>query len=123
MKAIALVACGGALGSVLRYLAAMWVTQFAAQSRFPWGTLCVNLVGCALAGLIAIWTEKADWFTSDHRLLLMTGVLGGFTTFSAFGLETMNLLKQGDVWLALTYVTVSVVAGVAALSAVYAWGR
>lgn len=123
MKSLLLVAGGGAVGSVLRYLASIWVSQLAQGSRFPWGTLCVNLIGCVLAGVIAIWTEKAQWFTPDHRLLLMTGVLGGFTTFSAFGLETMNLLKQGDVWLALAYVLISVVAGVAALGAVYAWGR
>ncbi|MFM2111996.1 MAG: fluoride efflux transporter CrcB [Pseudomonadota bacterium] len=123
MKQLVLVALGGALGSVLRYMASMWVNQLSSGSRFPWGTLSVNLAGCALAGLVALWAEKAEWFSADHRLLLMTGVLGGFTTFSAFGLETMQLLRQGEVTVALAYVVISVTAGVSALWAVYALGR
>lgn len=119
MKALWIVALGGAAGSVARYLASLWTLQLAGATRFPWATLCINLTGCALAGLVAVWSERADWFSTEHRLLLMTGLLGGFTTFSAFGLETFQLLRQGDAPLAIAYVCASVLAGVGALATVY----
>jgi len=83
--------------------------------RFPAGTFTVNVVGCLVAGVLAGLAEKHSMFSADTRLLLFTGLLGGFTTFSAFGLETMTLLKRGDIAIASANVLLSVVAGLAAL--------
>lgn len=115
MKAMLLVALGGAVGSVARYKLSGLVLHHTADWRFPAGTFAVNVIGCLVAGVLAGLAEKNAMFTVDVRLLLFTGVLGGFTTFSAFGLETMHLLKRGDVAVAAANVVLSVVAGLLAL--------
>ena len=115
MKGILLVALGGAMGSVARYKLSGWVLQHTIDWRFPAGTFVVNVAGCLAAGILAGLAEKHDLLSADARLLLFTGVLGGFTTFSAFGLETMFLLKRGEVAIAAANVVVSVVAGLLAL--------
>ncbi len=115
MKGILLVALGGAIGSVARYKASGWVLHHTIDWRFPAGTFTVNVVGCLLAGVLAGLAEKQDLLSPETRLLLFTGVLGGFTTFSAFGLETMHLLRRGDVLIAGANVVLSVLAGLAAL--------
>ena len=110
MKAILLVAFGGALGSVARFKLSGYVLQHTIDWRFPAGTFTVNVVGCLIAGVLAGMAEKHDFFTADTRLLLFTGILGGFTTFSAFGLETLFLLKRGEVLVAGANVVLSVIA-------------
>jgi CrcB protein len=115
VKAILLVALGGAVGSVARYKLSGLVLQHTLDWRFPAGTFVVNVVGCLAAGLLAGLAEKHELLSAEARLLLFTGVLGGFTTFSAFGLETMHLLKRGDLAIAGANVALSVVAGLAAL--------
>lgn len=115
MKAVLLVALGGAIGSVARYKLSGYVMQHALDWRFPLGTFTVNVVGCLLAGVLAGLAEKHAMFTADTRVLLFAGLLGGFTTFSAFGLETVHLLKRGDIAVAAANVVLSVVAGLAAL--------
>lgn len=112
---ILLVAAGGALGSVARYLVVLWSGQAAGEGRFPLGTLAVNLVGCLVIGLVAGFCEQGESLSSDARLFVMTGVLGGFTTFSAFGLETVTLLRRDAFATALLYVTASVVGGLIAV--------
>jgi CrcB protein len=111
---LALVAAGGAAGSVARYLvsvaAAGWV-----GTAFPWGTLAVNILGSACIGLAGGLGLEGQW-----RLLLVTGVLGGFTTFSAFSLET-GLLFGRAWWLAAIYVGASLVLGLAAFGLCF-WG-
>ncbi len=109
------VAAGGALGACLRYGVALVLPVNAASGRFPWATLIVNLLGCALAGALYAWLERAPEAREFWRLLLLVGVLGGFTTFSAFGLETFQLLRQGFFVLAMTYVLVSVAGGLLVL--------
>lgn len=90
-----LVAAGGAIGACLRYsVSLLWPMQ-AVVGRFPWATFAVNVLGCALAGLIYAWLQRAPEQREAWRLLLMVGVMGGFTTFSAFGLETFQLIRQG----------------------------
>lgn len=116
MKGMLLVALGGAFGSVARYKMSGWVLQHTLDWRFPAGTFAVNVLGCLVAGVLAGLAEKHDLLTAEMRLLLFTGVLGGFTTFSAFGLETMYLLKRGDWPVAAANVVVSVLAGLAALA-------
>lgn len=115
MKAILLVALGGAVGSVARYKLSGLVLQHTLDWRFPAGTFAVNVLGCLVAGFLAGLAEKHDLLSADMRVLLFAGLLGGFTTFSAFGLETMFLLKRGDYAIALANVVVSVVAGLLAL--------
>jgi CrcB protein len=115
MKALLLVALGGALGSVARFKLSGYVLHHTIDWRFPAGTFAVNVIGCLAAGILAGLAEKHDMFSADTRLLLFTGILGGFTTFSAFGLETMFLLKRGDVLIAAANVILSVLAGLLAL--------
>lgn len=111
MKSVLLVALGGALGSVARFKLSGWVLHQTPNWRFPAGTLAVNLIGCFIAGLLAGLAVKQDVFTAEVRVLLFTGLLGGFTTFSAFGLETLLLLKRGEASVAAANVVISVVVG------------
>ena len=115
MKGVLLVALGGAVGSIARYKLSGWVLHHTLDWRFPAGTFAVNVIGCLLAGLLAGLAEKHDLLSPEARLLLFTGVLGGFTTFSAFGLETMHLLRRGEVLVAGSNIVLSVVAGLLAL--------
>ena len=111
MKSMLLVACGGALGSLARFKLSGWVLHQTIAWRFPAGTFLVNLVGCLIAGVLGGLVARHDLFSPSARLLLFTGLLGGFTTFSAFGLETVLLLRRGEVLIAGSYVTLSVLAG------------
>jgi CrcB protein len=114
MYLIWLVAVGGAVGSVLRYLLASAI-QRVNGSVFPLGTVVVNIVGCFLIGLLYIWIIEREgprgWAAPQElRALLMIGVMGGFTTFSSFSLETLLLAMQGNYGNAALNVIVSVVA-------------
>ena len=111
MKSVLLVALGGALGSMARFKLSGWVLHQTPNWRFPAGTLAVNLIGCFIAGLLAGMAVKQDVFTPEARVFLFTGLLGGFTTFSAFGLETLLLLKRGEAGVAIANVAISVVVG------------
>ena len=116
LQGIALVGLGGAFGSVARYLLATWTMQTVAPQKFPLGTFVVNLAGCLVAGVLAGLAERwPGWLTADLRLLLFVGVLGGFTTFSAFGLETAQLLRRGEWLVASGYVGGRVLLGLAAV--------
>ncbi|WP_116811833.1 fluoride efflux transporter CrcB [Steroidobacter cummioxidans] len=106
-----LVALGGAIGSVARFKLSGWVLHATPNWRFPAGTFAVNVIGCLIAGLLAGMAVKQDVFTPEARVLLFTGLLGGFTTFSAFGLETLLLLKRGEAGVAVANVVVSIVVG------------
>jgi CrcB protein len=81
---------------VLRYLASGWVQQSSGSVSFPWGTLAVNVIGCFLIGILAYLADTRGILHPQARLFLIVGVLGGFTTFSAFGNETMNLIRDGE---------------------------
>lgn len=110
-----MVALGGAVGSVARYKLSGYVLHHTLDWRFPAGTFAVNVIGCLIAGLLAALAEKQGFLSADARLLIFTGLLGGFTTFSAFGLETMLLLKRGEWMIASANVVLSVLAGLFAL--------
>jgi CrcB protein len=110
-----LVALGGALGSVARFKLAGWVPQHSIDWRFPLGTFVVNVIGCLVIGLLAGLGERHNLISAEARIFLFTGILGGFTTFSAFGLETFVLLKRGEVLIAGTYIVLSVIVGLLAL--------
>lgn len=114
--AFLLVAAGGAVGSVLRYAVALLLLPLAGTG-FPWPTLAVNLVGSALIGIAA-----GAGLEGHARLLVVTGFLGGFTTFSAFSLETGALFERSPL-LAAAYVLASVGLGIAAFALAYAFMR
>ena len=109
-----LVACGGAIGSSLRYGAGFISAK--PHSLFPWTTWSVNLFGCFLAGVFFAFTQKYPVLQSETRLFLMVGILGGFTTFSSFGLETFQMIRQGQLSIALAYTVSSVLVGVICLA-------
>ena len=108
-------ALGGGLGSVARFKLSAWVLAHASDWKFPLGTFVVNVLGCLIAGIAAGLAERYQLFSPDARLFLFVGILGGFTTFSAFGLETMFLLRRGDVWIAALNVFGSVACGLLVL--------
>ncbi len=113
MRAALLVALGGAVGSVLRY-AIGGVVSRGGSAAFPWGTLVVNVLGSfAIGGLLTL-TEARVSLSPELRLLLVTGVLGGFTTFSAFSWETLALARAGLGMQAAAYVAASIAVGLAA---------
>lgn len=115
MLKVFLVGLGGFFGSVCRYLVSGWAQSLAPFSSFPWGTLTVNLAGCLLLGLAAGLAEAKGVLSPHTRLLLMMGFLGGFTTFSTFGLESYSLLQEGT-WGRLTgNLVASVLGGLAAV--------
>ena len=105
------VALGGALGSVFRYLLSAWTQSASKSVDFPYGTLTVNLMGCFVIGFLAQLAEARGVFTSQSRAFVFIGILGGFTTFSSFGNETINLLRDGETWNALANVGANVIFG------------
>jgi len=100
MGKIFLAGIGGFAGSALRYVVTGFVQNFSGSIRFPFGTLAVNLAGCFLIGFLSQLAETRGFFSADARTLIFIGVLGGFTTFSAFGNETINLWRDGENMLA-----------------------
>lgn len=115
MKELLLVAFGGALGSVARWTLGGAILHHTVNWRFPLGTFTVNVVGCIVAGLIAGLIIKQDMFSASTRVFLLTGVMGGFTTFSAFGLESMYLARRGEFAIMALYISLSVIAAVGGL--------
>lgn len=118
MGAYLAVAAGGALGSVARF----WLTGAMAAltgPRFPWGTLLINMLGSFVIGLVAgiTLTPARMGMHPDVRIFLMIGICGGFTTFSAFSLQTLELVQTGDIVPAFGYILGSVI-----LCLVFVWG-
>ncbi|RVJ39174.1 fluoride efflux transporter CrcB [Sinorhizobium meliloti] len=107
MNHILLVGAGGALGSVLRYLVGLWMLQRAGPA-FPWGTLFVNVTGSFLIGFLAEFIMHKMGASPEMRVFLITGVLGGYTTFSAFSLDAIALLEHGQTMSGLAYIVASV---------------
>ncbi len=94
---LVLVGAGGAVGSVLRYLASSFVQRLEFWGSFPGGTLAVNLVGCVVLGLLGGLSDSRYLLGPSARLFVFIGVLGGFTTFSTFSYETLALIRAGEV--------------------------
>ena len=89
------VGAGGVLGAVARYLVVAWLNGATGGAAFPYGTLAVNAVGCLVIGLVAGLWDGHRPLSAEAQAFLIVGVLGGFTTFSAFGIETVRLLRDG----------------------------
>lgn len=122
LQQILLVAVGGAFGSVCRHLVGVGALRLLGPG-FPFGTLIVNLFGAFLMGvLVEVLARRFD-ASSELRLLLATGVLGGFTTYSSFALDTAVLWERGEAFTAFVYVALTLVAGIGALFAGLALAR
>jgi CrcB protein len=115
VKAVLAVGLGGLLGTVARYKLGGWVLHHSAGYRFPVSTFVVNMLGCGLVGLLAGIAEHRHELSPTVRLFLITGFCGGFTTFSAFGFETMYLLRRNEVGWAAANAVLSVLVGVTAV--------
>jgi len=118
MYALFLVIAGGGIGAGLRHGVNLGAARWLGM-EFPWGTLTVNVVGSFLIGVLAAWFAfRGDSYTTQSlRLFLTTGILGGFTTFSAFSLDFALLFERGDAMLAAVYVVASVALSLAAIFA------
>ncbi|MBB3912943.1 fluoride efflux transporter CrcB [Rhizobium fabae] len=109
-----LVAVGGAIGSLLRYYVGQWALRLMGPA-FPWGTLTVNVVGCFVIGLFTELIARKFNASVELRLLLVTGFLGGFTTFSAFSLDAISLFERGEAVAGGVYIAASVGLSMAAV--------
>ena len=113
MTKILLIGAGGALGSVLRYLLGGWVQGNSV--RFPWGTLAVNVSGCLAIGWLATLLYGPVLIRDEYRGAILIGILGGYTTFSSFGWETLALVNAGQFGAAAAYVLLTNGLGLAAV--------
>ena len=107
-----LIGLGSFIGGISRYLLSQFI-QLKIVSSFPYGTLLVNIIGCFLIGVVFGLFERSG-LTNEWRLFLATGVLGGFTTFSAFSYESLKLVRDGQAGYALIYIFCSVIIGLTA---------
>ncbi len=114
MKMVLFAAAGGALGAGARYLVGVWAARLLGAG-FPWGTLIVNIVGCFLMGVLIEMAALRWSMSNEMRTFLATGILGGFTTFSAFSLDFAVLLERKQQGLALLYLGASVALSILAL--------
>lgn len=112
-RILILIGVGGLLGSVSRYLAAVFFTKIF-SSAFPYGTFVVNVVGCLLIGIIYGLSERFSWVTPEWRIFLASGFCGGFTTFSSFAYENIKLLQSGEYFIFAVYSISSFVLGLLA---------
>lgn len=114
MKTILFIACGGAIGAVLRYGASLGVYGLLGRG-FPYGTLFVNVTGSLLMGVLSILMLERFNVGPEWRAAILVGLLGSFTTFSTFSMETLNLLEQGDMMRAMANIAFSVIVCLAAV--------
>lgn len=110
MPTILWIALGGGLGTLLRYVLASWLST-TLKPGFPFGTLAVNLIGCFLIGCIYGYFDKQTQDPGNWKTVLTIGFCGGFTTFSAFAIENLQLLRDGSYQIALLYIFSSVLIG------------
>ena len=113
---IFLVGAGGLIGSVFRYLCALGVSRLWPLANFPYGTLVVNVTGCFMIGFLGGLGASRQLFTESGRLFLFTGILGGFTTFSALGLETFYLIRASEWVLVFGNIFLQLVLGISAVA-------
>ncbi|MDW7654793.1 MAG: fluoride efflux transporter CrcB [Nitrospiraceae bacterium] len=115
MLKLVLIGAGGFLGSILRYLMSGFAQSLSQSTVFPYGTLAVNMLGCLCIGFLSRLCTSSALISADTQAFLVVGILGGFTTFSAFGNETMNLIREGEAALALLNVGAQVLLGLGAV--------
>ena len=110
LKNFLLAGLGGGIGSMLRYGTSLLLTS----RYFPYATMAVNIVGSFIIGMVLGLSLKSEYFFTNWKLFLATGICGGFTTFSAFSAENMELLEEGKYSIAIVYISLSVILGIAA---------
>jgi CrcB protein len=115
MHKMILVGLGGFIGAVLRYLISGCIQNLTQSVAFPYGTLAVNITGCFLIGILSHLVESQAGITVEMRLLLIIGLLGSFTTYSTFSNETMNLLQDQRLLLALLNIATHTILGLSAV--------
>jgi len=115
MQQVLLVGAGGFVGSALRYIVSTGVQRYLGESWLPYGTLAVNIVGCFVIGLLAGLADSRQLLSPETRLVLMVGLLGGFTTYSTFAYDSLALLKGGGIAAAAAYIVLHVIVGLAAV--------
>lgn len=111
MREVLLVALGGAFGSVLRYLISIYTPLLFGRSFLTTGTLIVNILGCILIGALIQWMDAKQFLDTGIRLLVLVGFVGGFTTYSTFGLETIYILRD-SILNALLYISLHLILGI-----------
>jgi len=114
MKFLLIIGLGGSAGSILRYLTQVAVNKIVPTLAFPLGTFIVNITGCFLIGLFYGMSVKHSWLSAEWQLLLITGLCGGYTTFSTFSYESMSLIAEGHFLYFGLYVGLSVLLGLCA---------
>ena len=110
IKNFLLVGLGGGIGSMLRYAAGLLINS----KYFPYATLAVNIIGSFIIGIVLAMSIKDEVITDQWKLFLATGICGGFTTFSAFSMENMELFQNGKPGMAVMYIMLSIVLGIGA---------
>jgi len=115
IKNLLLVGLGGGIGSICRYAASLVIHS----RHFPYATLAVNILGSFIIGLVFALSMQENSLSANWKLFLVTGICGGFTTFSAFSLENMGLLQSGKTGLAFLYIALSIILGIVATFAGY----
>lgn len=115
MMNLMVIGIGGAVGSIFRYLISGYVQQLSKSVGFPYGTLAVNVLGCFIIGVLFYLADTHGVFTSQARSFIFIGVLGGLTTFSTFGNETMILVRDAEHGLALANIAANVLLSLGAV--------
>ena len=114
IRAMLLVGFGGAIGSILRYLTSFCLAKYY-ENAFPLATFIVNIIGCFLIGLLAGFLAKSQLASEDIKWFLITGLCGGYTTFSAFAYENIQLMQTDNLSLAFFNIGLSVIIGLVAV--------
>lgn len=127
MARVLIIGCGGFIGAVLRYFISGVIQNISNSVSFPFGTLGVNLIGCYLIGLFTYLAEAHNVLNAEMRLFLLIGILGAFTTYSTFGNETLDILHNREILLAISNILLHVVLGLLAvwlgrITVFYIWG-
>ncbi len=112
-RMLLIVGSGGFIGSAARYLGQIFINKYY-PSSFPLGTFTINIVGCLLIGMIYAFSEKGNIMSPEVRMFLATGFCGGFTTFSTFSYDILQLLKDREILIASGYISLSVFLGILA---------
>jgi fluoride exporter len=115
MYKVLLAGAGGFIGSIFRYLLATGISQWADNARFPFWTLTVNVIGCLIIGFLSQLGEARGIFTAEARVFIFVGILGGFTTYSSFGNETIDLWRANRGLMAIGNIAGHLILGLGAV--------